>query len=123
MEERCLAHGNHLSTLPENLKVKELICITHERWVIEHNYRQLKDELGLDHFEGRSYLGFHRHLALTAMAYTFLEHERRRSRAAEVPTLNSLRRSVTEILTMLLFALGERSSRIILQFMRDPPDI
>ncbi len=112
----------HLSTLAENLKVKELIRITHERWVIEHNYRQLKDELGLDHFEGRSYSGFHRHLVLTAMAYTFLEHERRRSRAAEVPTLNSLRRSVTEILTMLLFALGERSSRIILQFMRDPPD-
>lgn len=111
----------HLSTLPENLRAKELIRITHERWVVEHNYRQLKDELGLDHFEGRSYFGFHRHLALTAMACTFLENERRRSRAVEPPTLNSIRRSVTEVLTMLLFALGERSSKIILEFIRDPP--
>lgn len=111
----------HISTLPADTTRKELIRITHERWAIEHNYRQLKDELGLDHFEGRSFPGFHRHLALTAVAYAFLETERRRSRAKEKPTLNAIRRSTTEMLTMLLFASGERSSQLILQFIRDPP--
>ncbi len=113
----------YLSTLPRRTSLTKLALLTHERWVIEHNYRDFKHELGLDHFEGRSYPGFHRHLALTAVAYTFLETERRRSRATDLPTLNATRRSVTEILTMLLFALGERSSKIILEFIRDPPEL
>ncbi len=123
--ERVNKHSDvrkyYLSTLPADISHRALVSITHERWVIEHNYRQLKDELGLDHFEGRSYAGLHRHLVLTSLAYTFLETERRRSRAGEVPSLNSIRRSLTEILTMVLFALGDRSSKLILQFIRDPP--
>ena len=111
----------YLSTLPKQISLTKLAYLTHERWAIEHNYRDLKHELGLDHFEGRSYSGFHRHLALTAVTYTFLEKERRRSRATHLPTLNATRRSVTEILTMLLFAVGERNSKIILDFIRDPP--
>ena len=111
----------YLSSLPADTTRRELVRITHERWAVEHNYRQLKDELGLDHFEGRSFSGFHRHLALTALAYSFLERERRRSRAKDQPTLNSIRRSTTEILTMLLFAVGERTSKMVLQFIRDPP--
>ena len=106
-----------------NTTRRELIRITHERWAVEHNYRQLKDELGLDHFEGRSFPGFHRHLALTTLAYTSLESERRRSRAADRPSLNSIRRSITEILTALLFATGERTSKMIAQFVRDPPKL
>lgn len=113
----------YLSTLPRRISVTKLALLTHERWAIEQNYRDFKHELGLDHFEGRSYPGFHRHLALTAIAYTFLENERRRSRATHLPTLNATRRSVTEILTMLLFALGERSSKMILDFIRDPPKL
>ncbi|MFE3830460.1 transposase [Streptomyces sp. NPDC059092] len=41
------------------------------RWRVEHDYRELKDGLGLDHLEGRSYLGRHRHVALTALAQAF----------------------------------------------------
>jgi SRSO17 transposase len=41
------------------------------RWCIEHDYRELKDGLGLDHFEGRSYAGWHRHITLTSLAQAF----------------------------------------------------
>lgn len=41
------------------------------RWRVEHDYRELKDGLGLDHFEGRNYLGWHRHATLTALAQAF----------------------------------------------------
>ena len=48
------------------------------RWTIELDYRQLKGELGLDHYEGRSYRGFHHHTALVACAHAFLTEERLR---------------------------------------------
>ncbi len=46
------------------------------RWLIELDYRQLKGELGLDHYEGRSYLGFHHHCTLVTAAHGFLTLER-----------------------------------------------
>ena len=48
------------------------------RWQAEQGYQQLKDELGLDHFEGRSWPGFHHHAAMTFLAYGFLALERAR---------------------------------------------
>ena len=53
------------------------------RWQVERGYLQLKDELGLDHFEGRSWNGFHHHAAMTFLAYGFLALERRRAAAAQ----------------------------------------
>lgn len=41
------------------------------RWRVEHDYRELKDGLGLDHFEGRNYLGWHRHATLASLAQAF----------------------------------------------------
>src|SRR5262245_61852950 len=84
----------YLSNLPAELSPKELVRITHERWAIEMQYRDLKQEVALDHFEGRSYPGLARHLVLTALAYAFIQLERRRSRAAQIPSLNAVRRSV-----------------------------
>jgi hypothetical protein len=49
-----------LSTLPTDTPLRELVRIAKIRWRIEHDYRELKDGLGLDHFEGRTYLGWHR---------------------------------------------------------------
>ena len=111
----------YLSNLPKSTSLKQLVDLAHTRWAIEQNYEQLKDELALDHFEGRSYSGFHHHLVLTALAFTFLELERRRSRAKKLPTLNKLRWVVTEIVTAQLFASEERLSRMIADFIRDPP--
>jgi SRSO17 transposase len=60
-----------LSNLPVDTPLRELVGLAKIRWRIEHDYRELKDGLGLDHFEGRSYLGWHRHVTLTALAQAF----------------------------------------------------
>jgi len=46
------------------------------RWICEQAHQQLKEELGLDHFEGRSWHGLHRHTLMTMIAYAFLQHHR-----------------------------------------------
>ena len=51
------------------------------RWACEQAHQQLKDELGLDHFEGRSWLGLHHHALLTLMAFAWLQHHRLNSAA------------------------------------------
>ncbi len=112
----------YFSNQRTNTPLKQLVRVAHTRWAVEQNYEQLKDELALDHFEGRSYPGFHHHLVLTALAFTFLQIEKRRSRAMELPTLNRMRWLVTEIVTAQLFASDERLSRMITDFIRDPPE-
>ena len=52
----------------------------HERWKIEQGYQQMKEELGLDHFEGRSWRGFHHHAALVMLAFGFLALEQHRAK-------------------------------------------
>ena len=76
--------------------------MAHQRWAIEQQYQELKDELGLDHFEGRSLPGWQRHVVLTALAYAWLQAERRR-RGARLPTLPIARAVITEILTAHFF--------------------
>jgi SRSO17 transposase len=65
-----------LSNLPANTSRERLARLARLRWTIELDYRQLKGELGLDHYEGRSYLGFHHHCALVTCAHAFLTLER-----------------------------------------------
>jgi SRSO17 transposase len=60
-----------LSDLPADTPLRVLVRLAKIRWRIEHDYRELKDGLGLDHFEGRSYLGWHRHVTLTSLAQAF----------------------------------------------------
>jgi SRSO17 transposase len=63
--------GYWLSTLPEDTPLEELVRLAKIRWRIEHDYRELKTGLGLDHFEGRSFAGWHRHVTLAALAQAF----------------------------------------------------
>jgi SRSO17 transposase len=65
-----------LSNLPADTSHERLARLGRLRWMIELDYRQLKGELGLDHYEGRSYLGFHHHCALVTAAHGFLTVER-----------------------------------------------
>ena len=65
-----------LSNLPAKEDPEHLARLARLRWMIELDYRQLKGELGLDHYEGRSYLGFHHHCALVTLAHGFLTLER-----------------------------------------------
>jgi SRSO17 transposase len=63
-----------------NPGMRRLVRIAHARWRIELDYRQLKEELGLDHFEGRHWLGWHHHVTLVSMAYAFLRSEQVRDK-------------------------------------------
>jgi SRSO17 transposase len=67
-----------LATLPEMTSIAALVRLAKLRWRIERDYQELKDELGLDHFEGRGWRGFHHHGALCIAAYAFLAAERAR---------------------------------------------
>jgi SRSO17 transposase len=70
-----------LSNLAEDEPRERLARLARLRWTIELDYRQLKGELGLDHYEGRSYPGFHHHTALVTCAHAFLTEERLRPKA------------------------------------------
>jgi SRSO17 transposase len=65
-----------LSTLAEEAPLEDLVVQAKWRWHIEQDYQHLKDELGLDHFEGRSWVGWHRHVTMTMIAHAFLVVER-----------------------------------------------
>ena len=60
-----------LSDLPEDTPIAELVRLAKIRWRVEHDYRELKTGLGLAHFEGRSFTGWHRHVTLAALAQAF----------------------------------------------------
>jgi len=69
-----------LAQLAESAKggLRRLVRLARARWRVERDYRQLKDELGLDHFEGRHWLGWHHHVGLVSIAYAFLRSEQAR---------------------------------------------
>ena len=74
-----------LSTLPENISFTQLVDLAKLRWRIERDYQELKQELGLGHYEGRGWRGFHHHATLCIAAYGFL--------IAEQATISPLRTS------------------------------
>jgi SRSO17 transposase len=67
-----------LSTLAADVPLKELVHVAKHRWIIERDYQELKQELGLGHYEGRGWRGFHHHATLCIAAYGFLVAERNR---------------------------------------------
>lgn len=66
----------YVSNLPADASLKMLVATIKARWVCEQAHQQLKEELGLDHFEGRSWTGLHRHALMTMIAYAFLQSRR-----------------------------------------------
>jgi len=67
-----------LSTLPAETKRKALVHLAKHRWIIERDYEELKQEVGLGHYEGRGWRGFHHHATLCIAAFGFLVAERNR---------------------------------------------
>jgi SRSO17 transposase len=67
-----------LSTLSADVKLKDLVSVAKQRWIIERDYEELKQELGLGHYEGTGWRGFHHHATLCIAAYGFLLAERSR---------------------------------------------
>jgi SRSO17 transposase len=92
----------------ETASLGALVRLAHQRWAIEQQYQELKSELGLDHFEGRSYPGWHHHVVLTAVAHAYIQHERMRRGSAGL-TFPAVCAIVQEIFTALLFAAKPRN--------------
>jgi SRSO17 transposase len=100
--ERSREHPSGLrfyfSNLPATTPLARLARLAHQRWAIEQQYSDLKTELGLDHFEGRTFPGWQHHIVLGAIAYVFLQSERRR-RANVALTFPQIHAVVQEIIT------------------------
>jgi SRSO17 transposase len=67
----------YLSNLPAGTPLRAIVRAARGRWWVEQSYQQMKEELGLDHFEGRSWRGWHHHVTLVMLAYAFLASARR----------------------------------------------
>ena len=65
-----------LATLPGDIPLRHLVRMAKIRWRVEHDYRELKTGLGLDHFEGRTWSGWHHHVTLVSVAHAFCTLER-----------------------------------------------
>jgi SRSO17 transposase len=105
----------YLVALPPTASLRALVRLAHHRWAIEQQYQELKDELGLDHFEGRSYPGWNRHVLLTALAYTWLQQERRRA-GGRLPSLPVARAVITEVLTAHFFVTHPHYLKTMMKF-------
>ncbi|MCC7083305.1 MAG: IS701 family transposase [Burkholderiales bacterium] len=79
-----------LSSLPEAIAFKQLVRLIKLRWRIERDYQELKQELGLGHYEGRNWCGFHHHASLTIAAYGFLMRSRLQGRGKKNSTLRAV---------------------------------
>jgi SRSO17 transposase len=66
----------YLANMPAKTNLRTLAATIKARWICEQAHQQLKGGLGLDHFEGRSWQGLHRHALMTMIAYAFLQHRR-----------------------------------------------
>ena len=66
----------YLANLAPGIKLRALAAAIKARWVCEQAHQQLKQELGLGHFEGRSWTGLHRHALMTCIAFAYLQHRR-----------------------------------------------
>jgi hypothetical protein len=107
--------------LPDTTALVDLVALARSRWPIEQQYRELKDDLGLDHFEGRTYRGWAHHVVLTAVAFTFLQIERGRATVAPRPTLPVVRGWVREIMGLLYVIHNRRLLSTLDSFRRNAP--
>lgn len=91
------------------------------RWATEQPNRELQDELGLDHFGGRTYPGWAHHTVFTAAAFTLLQLERRRSLADPRTTLPAVRAWMRKIAAILYVVGNDHLFNLALSFRRNPP--
>lgn len=111
----------YLLHLAATTSLVDLVALARSRWPIEQQYRELKDDLGLDHFEGRSYQGWAHHVVLTAVAFTFLQMERGRTTGGPRPTLPVVRGWVREIMGLLYVIHNRRLLSMLDSFRRNAP--
>jgi len=111
----------YMLNLDATAALADLVRLARSRWPIEQQYRELKDELGFDHFEGRTLQGWTHHAVLTAMAFMFLQVERSRSFTDPRPTLPQVRSWLRDVVA-ILYLLGNRKLfNLMVSFVRNPP--
>ena len=96
----------YLSNLPLDTSLRTLARTIKARWICEQAHQQVKEELGLDHFEGRSWIGLHRHALMTMIAYAFLQSRRLDEAGGEKkvvgpppqPSLPAVRQAILDVL-------------------------
>jgi SRSO17 transposase len=96
----------YLANLPATTDLRTLAATIKARWICEQAHQQLKEELGLDHFEGRSWQGLHRHALMTMIAYAFLQHRRlvqaRRKKRINgpppQPSMSAVRQAIVDLI-------------------------
>jgi SRSO17 transposase len=110
----------YFSNLPPDTPLRTLAEIARSRWAIEVQYRDLKSELGLTHFEGRSYPGWNHHAILAAMTFTFLQLERLR-KTTTLPTFPQVRNLVRELMATLFMLERPSWLNLLVSFQRNPP--
>lgn len=115
------SHKLYVSNLPINAKLVELVQIAYSRWAVEQSYQQLKDDLGFDHLECRSWVAWNHHAALSALAFTFLGIERRRSRLSLLPTIPAARRVISRLALAMTVVEDPEMRELVASFARDPP--
>jgi SRSO17 transposase len=112
-EGRC---KYYLSNASLRTSARKMLNWAHQRWKIEQSYQQLKEELGLDHFEGRSWRGLHHHLTLCFLAYGFLQLLRRRKKrgvdSARCPSVAQPALSVHPVPVLSGVSLGSAPSLV-----------
>lgn len=110
----------YVSNLPPSASLQEIVGLTHGRWPVEQQYREFKDELGLDHFEGRSYRGWNHHAVLAALTFTFIQLERRRH-TAPLPTFPAVRNLIREIVTIQFLLTQPKLLKMLIHFQGRHP--
>ncbi len=96
----------YLANLPAKTDLRTLAATIKARWICEQAHQQLKEELGLDHLEGRSWQGLHRHALMTMIAYAFLQYRRLKTARREKringpppqPTMPAVRQAILELI-------------------------
>ena len=122
IEKRPNETKYYFSNLPADAPLQTLVETTHQRWAIEQSYREIKNELGFDHFAGRKYGGWNHHAVLVAVTHTFLQMERKRTKKKEkILPLPAVRKFVREIFLSLHVAGNRKLYRLVQHFHDNPP--
>lgn len=96
----------YLANMPAKTNLRTLAATIKSRWICEQVHQQSKEELGLDHFEGRSWQGLHRHALMTMIAYAFLQHrclaqagrKKRINGPPPQPSLPAIRQAIVDLI-------------------------
>lgn len=120
--ERTLKTGGkrrfYLSNLPRRTPLKRLVQIAHSRWRVEEHFERLKTEVGIDHFEGRSWTGWHHHVTLAALTYALIESDSAAQRPGQ--TFQAYRRILRRVVLLMMISEKNSDVEIVMSFKRQP---